>query len=199
MGQIGEIGILLAQISTKFRHRSVVCMARNFLIGDDTLTTENWQNELRDKEESVMGFVPKDAEWYLAEIVQELTVADDLRNVVWRNLTLIHASSPDDAYERAIALGKSGDTKYLNPAGKLVTVRFHGLSYLDVIHDQLEHGAELMFHSEVGVCPNDLLKLLRRKEELRLFLPIRQAEGPDVASGEVIQMVEEQFRIKRPI
>jgi len=34
-----------------------------------------------------MGFVPKDAE-YLAEIVQELTVADDPRNIVWRKLTL---------------------------------------------------------------------------------------------------------------
>jgi hypothetical protein len=45
-----------------------------------------------------MGFVPKDAEWYLAEIVQELTVAEDPRNVVWRNLTLVHASSPEDAY-----------------------------------------------------------------------------------------------------
>jgi hypothetical protein len=56
-----------------------------------------------------------------------------------------------------------------------------------------------MFHSEVGVCPNDLLKLLRRKEELHLFLPIRQAEGPDVASGEVVQMVEEQFGTKKPI
>jgi Domain of unknown function (DUF4288) len=145
-----------------------------------------------------MGFVPKDAEWYLAEIVQELTVADDPRNIVWRNLTLIHANSPDEAYERAIALGRSGDTEYLNPAGKLVTVRFRGLSHLDVIHDALEHGAELMFWSEVGVGADDLQKLLRPKEELQLFLPIRRVEGPDVASGEVVQMVEDEFGIKRP-
>jgi Domain of unknown function (DUF4288) len=145
-----------------------------------------------------MGFVPKDAEWYLAEIVQELTVADDPRNIVWRNLTLVHASSPDEAYELAIALGKSGDTEYSNPAGKLVTTRFRGLSYLDVIHDQLEHGAELMFRSEVGVSPDDLQKLLRPKNELQLFLPIRRGEGPDVASGEVVQMVEDEFGIERP-
>ena len=96
-----------------------------------------------------MGFVPKDAEWYPAEIVQELTVANDPRNVVWRNLTLVHADSPDDAYAQAVALGQSGDTEYLNPAGKLVTTRFQGLSFLDVIHDPLEHGAELMFQSSV--------------------------------------------------
>jgi len=143
-----------------------------------------------------MGFVPKDAEWYLAEIVQELTVEDDPRNVVWRNLTLVHASSPEDAYKRAISLGQEGDTEYLNPAGKLVTIRFRGLSYLDVIHDQLEHGAELMFHSSISVDKDDLQKMLRSKEELQLFLPIERADGPNVASGEIVQMLEDDLGIK---
>jgi len=143
-----------------------------------------------------MGFVPKDAEWYLAEIVQELTVEDDPRNVVWRNLTLVHASSPEDAYTRAISLGQEGDTEYLNPAGKLVTIRFRGLSYLDVIHDQLEHGAELMFHSSISVDKDDLQKMLRSKEELQLFLPIEREEGPNVASGEIVQMLEDDLGIK---
>ena len=145
-----------------------------------------------------MGFVPEDAEWYLAEIVQELTVEDDPRNVVWRNLTLVHASSPEDAYKCAISLGESGDTEYLNPAGKLVTVQFRGLSYLDVIDDQLEHGAELMFHSSIGIGPDDLQKMLRSKEELQLFLPIKRADGPNVASGEVVQMLEDDLGIKLP-
>jgi hypothetical protein len=145
-----------------------------------------------------MGFVPKDAEWYLAEIVQELTVADDPRNVVWRNLTLVHANSPDDAYEQALLLGRSGDTEYLNPAGKLVTIRFRGLSFLDVIHEPLENGAELMFQSNVSVAPDDLQKLLLSKEELHLFRSNHRLDGPDVASGEVVQEVEERFGIKRP-
>ena len=145
-----------------------------------------------------MGFVPKDAEWYVAEIVQELTVEDDPRNVLWRNLTLVNASSPEDAYERALSLGKSGDTEYLNPAGKLVTVRFRGLSHLDVIDDELEHGAELMFHSNVSVSPDDVQKLLRSKEELQLFRPIVRAEGPNVASGEIVRMVEDELGIKLP-
>jgi Domain of unknown function (DUF4288) len=145
-----------------------------------------------------MGFIPKDAKWYLAEIVQELTVADDPRNVVWRNLTLVHANSTDDAYERALYLGRSGDTEYLNPAGKLVTIRFRGLSFLDVIHEPLEHGAELMFQSNVGVAPDDLQNLLLSKEELHLFRSNRRLDGPDVASGEVLQEVEERFGIKRP-
>ena len=146
-----------------------------------------------------MGFVPKDAEWYLAEIVQELTVADDPRNVVWRNLTLVHANSPDDAYEQAVRLGVSGDTEYLNPFGKLVTIRFRGLSFLDVIHDPLEHGAELMFQSNVGVAPDDLQKLLLAKEELQ-HVPSKQSlRRSYVASAEIVQIVERDFGIKRPI
>ena len=71
-----------------------------------------------------MGFVPEDAEWYLAEIVQELTVEDDSRNLVWRNLTLIRENSPEAAYEKALNIGHSGDSEYLNPDVKLVKVRF---------------------------------------------------------------------------
>lgn len=146
-----------------------------------------------------MGFVPKNAEWYLAEIVEELTVADDPRNVVWRNLTLVHANSPDEAYEQALQLGRLCDTEYINSAGELVTTRFRGLSFLDVVHDPLEHGAELMFHSSVGVSPDDLRKLLRSKEELELFLPISSPHGPNVAAGEIVQEVEERFGIKRTV
>ncbi len=145
-----------------------------------------------------MGFVPKDAEWYLAEIVQEITVIGDPTNVVSRNLTLVHADSPDDAYEKAILLGRSGDTEYKNSADQLVTVRFRGLSFLDVICDPLEHGAELTFQSSINVAQDDLKRILLTKEELPLFRPIKHLNGPDVASAEVIQEVEDRFGIKRP-
>jgi hypothetical protein len=146
-----------------------------------------------------MGYVPKDAaEWYLAEIVQELTVADDPRNMVWRNLTLVRANSPDEAYERALSLGRAGDTEYLNPGGKLVTTRFRGISFMDVIHDTLEDGAELIFYSEVDVAQEQLRKLLRSKEELNLFRPNRSLAGPDVASGEIVEEVEKRFGVSRP-
>lgn len=141
-----------------------------------------------------MGFVPANAEWYLAELVQELTVQEDSRNVVWRNLILIHAHSPDEA----LSLGRAGDTEYLNPSGKQVTVRFQGIASMDVIHDALEDGAELTFHSETNVAPERLRKLLHSKEELELFRPNKPLEGPDVASGEIVKEVQERFGISRP-
>lgn len=146
-----------------------------------------------------MGFVPKDAEWFLAEIVQELTVEGDPRNVVWRNLTLVHANSPEDAYDQALQLGRSGDTEYPNPAGKLVRIRFQGLSFLDVICDPLEHGAELSFQENLGLSPAELEQLVLPKERLQLFQPTVRPEGPDVASAEIIREVERGFGIKRPL
>jgi hypothetical protein len=145
-----------------------------------------------------MAFIPHDAKWYLAELVQEITVQDDPRNIVWRNLTLVRADSPDEAYDKAISLGSDGNTEYENPDGKLVRTTFRGLSSLNVICDELEHGAELLFHTDVDLRPDQLKKLLRSKDELEIFLPIRKPDGPDIASKAVIDEVKERFGIDRP-
>jgi hypothetical protein len=73
------------------------------------------------------------------------------------------------------------------------------LSFLDVIHDPLEHGAELMFQSNISVASDDLQKLLLSKEQLQIFRPNTRPDGPDVASGEIVQEIEERFGIKRPV
>jgi hypothetical protein len=145
-----------------------------------------------------MAFIPHDAKWYLAEIVQEITVQDDPRNIVWRNLTLVRADSPDEAYDKAISLGVDGNTEYENPDGKLVCTTFRGLSSLNVIYDELEHGAELLFHTDVDLRPDELKKVLRLKDELEVFSPIRKLDGPDIASRAVIEEAKERFGIERP-
>jgi len=53
-----------------------------------------------------MGFIPKDAKWYLADIVEEIRVQGNRRNVVHTNLILVRADSADEEYKDAIALGK---------------------------------------------------------------------------------------------
>lgn len=84
----------------------------------------------------------------MAEIVEEITVVDDPRNVVHRNLRLVRADSPEEAYQKAIDLGTASDRSYENINGQRVTTRFRGLCYLNVIHDGLEHGAELSYGRE---------------------------------------------------
>jgi len=136
-----------------------------------------------------MGFIPKDGKWYLADIVEEVRVEGDRRNVVHTNRTLIRADSPGEAYKKAVALGKHGNTKYKNPEGKTVTIKFRGLRELDVIHEELEDGAEISFTREVAVTERAIKDQIPPKRVLSVFAPIKPHGGPDYGSAEVIREV----------
>ena len=134
-----------------------------------------------------MGFIPKDAKWYLAEIVEEITVEDDPRNVVHTNWVLVRADSPEQALDRAILLGKEYDNmRYKNPDDKWVQARFCGLRDLNVIHDELEHGAELIFEEEIGLSEEAIRKKISTRDNLGIFRPIRPSVGPQYSSREVL-------------
>ncbi len=137
-----------------------------------------------------MAYVPKDAEWFLAELVEEIRVAGHRRNVVHINYVLIHADSPKRAYQKAMARGRAGSSDYMNPAGELVRIRFLGLRNLNVIHDPLEDGCEIMFVEKLGVTKRGLLKLVCEKSQLEVFRPIRSRRGrPDYSSKKIMDEV----------
>src|SRR5579862_35588 len=95
------------------------------------------ERELRLARQPKMAYIPKDARWYLADVVLEHTVDGDPRNVVHVNIHLIEAESPERAYEKAIALGRDSAQAYVNTDGREVRVTFRGLRDLNVIHDAL--------------------------------------------------------------
>jgi hypothetical protein len=134
-----------------------------------------------------MGHIPKNAKWYVAEVVEEITVEDDPRNVVHLNLLLIRADSPGEAYEHALRLGKQREIRYENPFDKQVSIRFRGLKHLGVVHDELEHGAELRYSERIGVPEEDIAKLITPKEQLDVFSPVSRSSGPNYSSQEIIQ------------
>jgi len=135
-----------------------------------------------------MAYIPKDAEWFIADIVIEINVEDELENVLHVNTILIQASTPEDAYEKAIKLGKeSEDEPYKNPNGKTVTSIFKGLDNLDVIHDKLEHGAELYFSEYTNVPTEKIKEYITRKEELSIFSDITPSQTVDYSSGEITE------------
>lgn len=143
-----------------------------------------------------MAYVPKDAEWFLADLVQEIRVEGCKRNVVHINSVIIRAKSPEAAYVRAIAIGKSGAISYINPQGKRVSIRFRGLENLDVIHDPLGDECEIMFREKLGVSEKGIRKLLRAKRELEVFQPIRGRRGrPDYSSKEIMDMVANELKM----
>ena len=141
-----------------------------------------------------MAFNPKGAKWYLADVVLEFIVQDDARNVVHINTVLVEASSPEDAYKKAIELGKSDQSEYLNTNGKKVKVRFRGLKELNVIHDDLDHGTELTYREEVGLSEGAIKKLTRNKSKLGVFQEIMEkADVPNYLPISVWRLIEAHF------
>jgi hypothetical protein len=116
-----------------------------------------------------MAYVPEDAKWYLAEIVEEIKVEGASTNVVHNDLVLIHASSPEEAYEKAIAKGEEANITYENTEGQAVTVTFRGLSELNVILDELEDGAEIAYEEMEDLSEEEIQEMLPPKEELGVF------------------------------
>jgi hypothetical protein len=141
-----------------------------------------------------MAYIPKDAKWYLAEVVLEHLVEDDPRNVIHVNTILVEASSPDDAYSKAITLGHSSEADYLNPEGKEVKIRFRGLRDLNVIHDELEHGAELIYEEKVGVPESKIKQWVKSKDQMDVFLPIEwKIDIPNYLSATVMKQLEDRL------
>src|SRR5258708_37230342 len=141
-----------------------------------------------------MGYIPKDARWYLAEIVEEIRIEDDPTNVVHINLILVEANSPEQAYEKSNEIGKQHETSYENTEGKLVTIRFRGLRDLNVIHDELENGAEIIYERELGLSESNLKKMIRAKRRLGVFRPMETPDGPNFMPKHIFEEVVEYMK-----
>jgi Domain of unknown function (DUF4288) len=138
-----------------------------------------------------MGFIPEGARWYLADIILELLIEGDPQNVVHINMHLIEAESSEQGYEKALALGRRSEHEYLNTDGKQVRVRFRGLRQLNVIHEELEDGAELTYAESVGVAEEQLRNWIPPKARLAVFAPIQgRSDGPNYMPESVMQMLE---------
>ncbi len=136
--------------------------------------------------------------WFIAELVMEITVSGDSRNVVHHNHVLIRASSNEEAYSKAALLGGRGETAYKNPAGEAVRIRFVGIADLDEILDPLEDGAEVLFRYTVDVSKQELESLIPDKARLRVFAPKTRSAGPDYASAEIVDLVRTTTGFERP-
>ncbi len=93
----------------------------------------------------MLAYIPEDAKWYIAEIVQEIKIEDEETSLVWINFALIRADSPEEAYERALEVGKQSEYTDRNLDGKMVHAIFRGLHNLHVIHQELAHGSEILY------------------------------------------------------
>ena len=145
-----------------------------------------------------MGYIPSDAEWYLADVIMQVAVEDDPRTVVHSNIVLIRADSPDEAYEKALEIGHHQETTYKNTDGKQVQFRFRGLKSLNVVYDELADGAELTYSEEVGVPEEEIQRRIVPKEELSVFAPLSHPNKPNYASRDIYERVRDLFPDSEP-
>jgi hypothetical protein len=142
-----------------------------------------------------MGYVPKDAEWYIVDLIIEMRIEGEERNVVHVNTMLVRADSPERAFDEALKLGVQHEDVYENTDGKRVSVKFRGLAHLDVIHDSLEHGAELTYSQKVGLSEDEIAHLVVDKAGLALFSEQEPFTGPNYAPKCIMdRLIEELSR-----
>ena len=140
-----------------------------------------------------MAYIPKDAEWYIAELINECRIESESDNVVHIDIVLINATSPEEAFQKANELGKENEISYLNPKNQEVTWFYRGLRDLNVVHDELEHGAELLFEEEIGMTEDEVEKIISDREQLNVFAKIKSREKnePDYSCKEIIDKLNE--------
>jgi hypothetical protein len=75
------------------------------------------------------------ARWYIAELVEELILDANVRNVIHRKTRVIFADSEEDAYEKALSLSSEHELTYLNQTHKTAQTRYWSLNELNLLQD----------------------------------------------------------------
>jgi Domain of unknown function (DUF4288) len=83
-----------------------------------------------------MADSPEAVRWYIAELVEELILGRNVRNVIHRKTRVIFAGSHDEAYEKAISLSSDHEPSYLNQTHRASQTRFWGLSELNLLTEK---------------------------------------------------------------
>ncbi|HEY4008589.1 MAG TPA: DUF4288 domain-containing protein [Acidobacteriaceae bacterium] len=125
-------------------------------------------------------WTPKDMEWFLADMIQELRVAGEQDSTVWINTLLIRANSIEEAYEKALVQGKQYESTWTNTDGAQVTSRFRGLRNLLLIYEKLEDGSEIMWEEHEDLSEQEIEAMITPKEQLRAF----ETHGPDASEAQ---------------
>ncbi len=105
--------------------------------------------------------------WYVAVLIVRIRVnGSDGEPLTDRQIRLIHATDPEEAFNRALVLGAQENRSYLNGAGETVRWEFLGLADLDLLQAPAP-GDEVEIYSER--LRGDGQELVREKSALTIF------------------------------
>jgi len=107
--------------------------------------------------------------WFLAQLVIEICIADEPRNVVHINSHLVRAKSSTEAEKKANKIGKECATSYKNTDGKKVKFTFRGIRDLYELIDGVSDGAEIIWEEHFGIKEDKIQYWLdRTKRKTRI-------------------------------
>ena len=110
--------------------------------------------------------------WFIVEILEKCEPVirnekNDLRRVTtWGNHHLIKADSPEQAFDKAVILGKEKNYKFTNSDKIEMESIFVGIGELIPIYEDIEDGAELMWTDYGFISNRRTMKMAYKKQEL---------------------------------
>jgi Domain of unknown function (DUF4288) len=97
--------------------------------------------------------------WYIAELTEEVTLEGDPQNLVHKKTRVIFADSPQDAYDKALAMISEHEVGYINQHHKAIRTRFWGLRELNLSNEDMDRA---------GMLPGNRIGAARRKNSTGL-------------------------------
>jgi ribosomal protein L15E len=115
--------------------------------------------------------------WIFREVEQwvskrQKTLLPSSRCLVWENTRLLRAKNREEAYRKAMKLGRLGSPSKTE-GGEW---RFAGISLLLPVYEDIEDGAEILWVDRGLMRVSDIKKLTKTKRRLSVFNDKKEAE-----------------------
>lgn len=108
-----------------------------------------------------MADAPHHARWYIAELIEELILGGNVRNVIHRKTRVIFADSEEDAYDKALSLSTEHEVTYLNQKHDYGQTRYWGLNELDLMaSEQAGEAPKPHFRRSDRLSPDQIMALM---------------------------------------
>jgi hypothetical protein len=114
--------------------------------------------------------------WYVATYIERFEYEGENKTNLrrrcraWENMILVKASTPAQAYRRAVQLAKKGgNLPWTNSRGEDGKLIFEGLTQLLPVYDELEDGAEICWTDHANTSVQKVKRMIKKKTELAAF------------------------------
>lgn len=117
--------------------------------------------------------IKNNGDWFLADIVERAEMVGaaktnpNRRCLTWINSVLIQALSIEEAYDKALKIGRENySMRYKAASGKTCNWKVLGLSSLVPIYEDIEDGAEIGFTDEGSIAAKTSERMIKTKKEI---------------------------------